>query len=150
MRWYAVLSKGGVGEREPTKSPCTVARDLAAIHLLDIGMIGQTPILKPGDFLTFRWTPIDATPTEPVTYRLKVWQLMQGQNGTAAMRSNQPIITKDVDNVDHFTVESSILGPCKPPYMCDFVWEVQSGSPTGKLVGKPQIGSIKYDLKMMK
>lgn len=31
--------------------------------------------------------------------RLKVWQLMQGQNGTQAMRSNKPIVTKDVDNI---------------------------------------------------
>ncbi|MBK8519328.1 MAG: hypothetical protein IPL54_00115 [Chitinophagaceae bacterium] len=49
--------------------------------------------------VTFRWTPLVPKPREPVTYRLKVWQLMQGQNGTQAMRSNQPIVTKDVDNI---------------------------------------------------
>jgi len=36
-------------------------------------------------------------PQEPVTYRVTVWQLMQGQTGAQAMKANQPIITKDVD-----------------------------------------------------
>ena len=44
--------------------------------------------------ITFRWTPVVPKPQEPVTYRLKVWQLMQGQNGSQAMATNQPVITK--------------------------------------------------------
>ncbi len=76
--------------------------------------------------ITFRWTPLVPKPQEPVTYRLKVWQLMQGQNGTQAMRSNQPIVTKDVDNITETVVSGIYTGPCKPPYLCDFIWVVQT------------------------
>jgi hypothetical protein len=83
----------------------------------------------------FRWTPLVPKPKEPVTYRLKVWQLMQGQNGTQAMRTNQPIVTKDVDNITQAAINSIITGPCKPPYLCDFIWNVQALNRNGKPMG---------------
>ncbi len=75
--------------------------------------------------ITFRWTPVVPKPQQ-VTYRLKVWQLMQGQSGSQAMRSNQPIVTKDVDNITETLVQGIYNGPCKPPYLCDFIWSVQA------------------------
>lgn len=75
--------------------------------------------------VTFRWTPIVPKPQEPVTYRIKVWQLMQGQSSTTAMKTNKPIATKDVDNVTEVTVGGIYTGPCKPPYLCDYVWSVE-------------------------
>ncbi|MBP6686968.1 MAG: hypothetical protein KA160_03840 [Lacibacter sp.] len=85
--------------------------------------------------VTFRWTPIVPKPKESVTYRIKVWQLMQGQNGTTAMRVNQPIVTKDVDNLTQTTISNLYTGPCKPPYLCDFVWTVQALNREGKPIG---------------
>ena len=82
--------------------------------------------------MIFRWTPVVPKPQEPVTYRLKVWQLMQGQNGTQAMRTNQPIVTKDVDNITQATVSGIYTGPCKPPYLCDFIWTVEMRGATGQ------------------
>lgn len=76
--------------------------------------------------VTFRWTPLVPKPQEPVTYKLRVWQLMQGQNGTAAMRTNNPVVTKDVVDVSEVTVSNLYTGPCKPPYLCDFVWSVEA------------------------
>jgi hypothetical protein len=70
----------------------------------------------------FKWS---IGPTSPmVTYRLRVWQLMQGQNGTTAMRTNLPIVTKDVADITEVTINGLLTGPCKPPYLCDFVWNV--------------------------
>ena len=43
-------------------------------------LINEADIKKP---ITFRWTPVVPKPKETVTYRLRVWQLMQGQNGVA-------------------------------------------------------------------
>ena len=83
----------------------------------------------------FRWTPLVPKPKEPVTYRLKVWQLMQGQNGTQAMKTNQPIATKDVDNITQATVSGIYTGPCRPPYLCDFIWQVQALNRSGKPMG---------------
>lgn len=85
--------------------------------------------------ITFRWTPVVPRPMEElVHYRVSVWQLMQGQTGTQAMRTNQPIITKDVDNLTQ-TVARLTSGPCLPPHTCDFVWTVQALNREGKPIG---------------
>ncbi|MBY0477037.1 MAG: hypothetical protein K2Q24_05285 [Chitinophagaceae bacterium] len=71
--------------------------------------------------VNFKWS---VGPTSPmVTYRLRVWQLMQGQNGTSAMRDNTPIVDRNTD-VNTISVLGMLTGPCKPPYLCDFVWNV--------------------------
>jgi hypothetical protein len=98
--------------------------------------------------LNFRWTPVVPKPKEPVTYRLKVWQLMQGQNGTAAMRTNQPIVTKDVDNITQAVITNIFTGPCKPPYLCDFIWAVQALNKDGKPVGRNDGNSEPYTFKV--
>ncbi len=85
--------------------------------------------------ISFRWTALVPKPKEPVTYRLKVWQLMQGQNSTQAMKSNTPIVTKEVTSTET-SAANIYTGPCKPPYLCDFVWNVEAqisgGSPTSQ------------------
>jgi len=99
---------------------------------------GNGKIFKSEDLkgpVTFRWTPVIPKPRDPITYRLKVWQLMQGQNGTAAIKANQPIVEKDVQNIIQATVANIYTSPCKPPYMCDFVWNVQALDKDGKPVG---------------
>jgi hypothetical protein len=85
--------------------------------------------------ISFRWTPLVPKPKEPVTYRLKVWQLMQGQTGVQAMRSNSPLVEKDVTNLTQAVVANLYTGPCKPPYLCDFIWNVQALDKEGKPVG---------------
>lgn len=97
--------------------------------------------------VTFRWTPLVPKPQEPVTYRLRVWQLMQGQNGVSAMRSSEPIITKDVSNVTQAVVNAVLTGPCKPPYLCEFIWNVQAISRDGKPVGNNNGTSEPYQFK---
>jgi len=99
---------------------------------------GSKPVL-------FRWTAIVPKPKEAVTYRLRVWQLMQGQNGTEAMRSNQPIITKDVVNITQAAISNLYTGPCKPPYLCDFVWAVEVLNSEGnQRYGNSDSYSFKY------
>ncbi|WP_295796768.1 hypothetical protein [Mucilaginibacter sp.] len=107
----------------------------------------ETDIKKP---ITFRWTPVIPKPQEPVTYRLKVWQLMQGQTGPQAIKSNQPIFTKDVDNITLAIITNITDGPCKPPLMCAFVWNVQALNREGKPVvsnnGTSEISGFKFDI----
>ncbi len=91
--------------------------------------------------ITFRWTPLVPKPQQPITYRLRVWQLMQGQNSTEAMRTNQPIVTKDVADITEATVQGIYTGPCRPPYLCDFVWTVQVLNNTGTANSKDEITS---------
>jgi hypothetical protein len=99
--------------------------------------------------LQFRWTPLVPKPQQPVTYRLRVWQLMQGQNGTAAMRNNQPIVEKDVQNVTQAVVTNLYTGPCKPPYLCDFIWNVQALNKEGKPIGNNNGTSEPWNFSVM-
>jgi hypothetical protein len=85
--------------------------------------------------VAFRWTPLVPKPQQPVTYRLRVWQLMQGQSSAQAMRTNPPIVTKDVDNITQAMITGIYTGPCKPPYLCDFVWTVQAVDKQGTVLG---------------
>jgi hypothetical protein len=77
----------------------------------------------------FGWEIINKNPNTQVTYRLKVWQLMQGQSGSQAMRDSAPVAeqvkskTSEVKNTIRVAVAT---GPCKPPYLCDFVWTIQA------------------------
>jgi len=98
--------------------------------------------------ITFRWTPLVPKPKENVTYRLRVWQLMQGQNALQAMRSNQPIATKDVETITQAVINGIYTGPCKPPYLCDFVWQVQALNKEGKPMGRNQGNSEPYTFKV--
>lgn len=93
----------------------------------------ETELQRP---VTFRWTPLVPKPKEPVTYKLRVWQLMQGQNGVAAMKTNQPVIEKEIKELTQATVTNILTGPCKPPYLCDFIWSVQAVNREGKPIGR--------------
>jgi hypothetical protein len=101
--------------------------------------------------LTLRWTPIVPKPKDPVTYRLKVWQLMQGQTGVQAMRTNAPIAEKEVTNITQAVLSNIYTGPCKPPYLCDYVWNVEATktNPLGEIVmlGKSEPTEFKIENK---
>ncbi|HEV8081145.1 MAG TPA: hypothetical protein VGP43_10550, partial [Chitinophagaceae bacterium] len=96
-------------------------------------VLKETDLKKP---ITFRWTPLVPKLSEPVTYRIRVWQLMEGQNGTQAMKANMPIVTKDVENLTQTTIVNLLSGPCKPPYLCNFIWSVESLNREGKPIGE--------------
>lgn len=86
--------------------------------------------------LTFRWIPVLPKPKDPVMYKLRVWQLMQGQTGVQAVKTNVPIVEKEVTNINQAIVTNLIAEPCKPPYLSDFVWNVQALDKEGKPVGR--------------
>lgn len=102
---------------------------------------GSGSVSKP---VLFRWTAVIPKPNDAVTYRLKVWQIMQGQNATEAMRNNQPIVTKEVVNITQAAVNNLYTGPCKPPYLCDFVWAVEAFIGDDITLGKPYGASDNY------
>ncbi|MEP7237699.1 MAG: hypothetical protein ABI685_07540 [Ferruginibacter sp.] len=141
-------------QKEPTKTPSGAASvnrasnsQLILLSPADGKLLNGRESSKP---VLFRWTAMVPKPKETVTYRLKVWQLMQGQNGVEAMRINQPIITKDVYSITQAAISNLYTGPCKPPYLCDFVWSVEvfSGDEpvTGKTYGASELYSFKFDV----
>lgn len=123
----------GLKEYNPTKTyeaGDTVVKSDNIYQAKALSEVQEKFTLNTSQPVEFRWTPLVPKPKENVTYRLKVWQLMQGQSGSQAMRTNQPIITKDVDNITQATVNGIYTGPCRPPYLCDFVWSVEVLSPS--------------------
>ena len=88
--------------------------------------------------MSFKWTPVVPRPKDLVKYRISVWQLMQGQTGQQAIKANQPIITKDVDNLSITQAAwppDFVVSTCKPPYLCSYVWNVQAFDKKGRPVG---------------
>jgi hypothetical protein len=71
---------------------------------------------------------------------------MQGQSGSQAMRENKPIVEKEM-MLTEATISNIYTGPCKPPYLCDFIWQVQAldraGNPICSNEGKSEAWSFK-------
>ena len=45
--------------------------------------------------MIFRWSPVTPTPNYIATYKLQVWEVLEGQDNVTAIRTNQPIVDKD-------------------------------------------------------
>lgn len=52
--------------------------------------------------ITFRWTPISPRPVFPVTYRIMVFEVLEKQQPVQAMRSNLPLLVKDVTGTTQY------------------------------------------------
>jgi hypothetical protein len=74
---------------------------------------------------TFRWTPIAPKPQQAVTYRLKVWQLMEGQTATAAIKTSQPVIEEEIKNQTQFVYRKGWDGVIKGGSR-SLVWSVET------------------------
>ena len=46
--------------------------------------------------ITFRWTPVAPRPAEMLTYRVTVFEVLENQTPMQALRSNQPLLAKDI------------------------------------------------------
>src|ERR1035437_3676319 len=44
----------------------------------------------------FRWTPVIPSPPTIATYRLQIWEVLEGQTNMIALRANQPIVDKEI------------------------------------------------------
>lgn len=52
--------------------------------------------------ITFRWTPVSPLPNYPVTYRLLVFEVLENQKPMQAMKSNMPLLNKDIIGATQF------------------------------------------------
>jgi hypothetical protein len=77
--------------------------------------------------ITFRWTPVAPRPIQPLAYRVTVFEVLAGQTPMQALRSNQPLLAKDV------------IGTTQ------YIWQPQLGLTMCCLDGDPDV-----DLKMKK
>jgi hypothetical protein len=85
--------------------------------------------------IVFRWTPLLPKPQTQVIYKLKVWQLMQGQTAAAAIKANVPFYEKEIVGLTQLTVSNVFNTTCELPYLCEFVWNVQAVNKEGIVFG---------------
>jgi hypothetical protein len=74
--------------------------------------------------ITFRWTPVVPRPTEAVRYHVQVFEVLADQTIMQAMRSNQPLLDKEVLNSTQFIWQPQLSfadGKDKK-----FVWTIQT------------------------
>ncbi len=98
--------------------------------------------------ITFRWTPVLPKTKDPVMYKLRIWQLMQGQTALQAMKGNETFIEKEVKNITQIVIPNLFFMPCQPPYLCEFVWAVQAVDKDNKPIGKNNGMSELYSFKI--
>ena len=92
-------------------------------EILD-GKKAQTSIM-------FRWTPVIPTQTSPVNYRLQVFEVLPTQSPVQALRSNQPVLDKQILAATQFIWQPQLSFM---PYDNDsataklpaFIWTIQS------------------------
>ena len=71
----------------------------------------------------FKWTPVVPNPATPVTYRLQVMEIMEGQEAGQAFRTNHPILEKDYKMT---TLASWPFEFQLPDAGKSYVWSVQA------------------------
>ncbi|MGH2552982.1 MAG: hypothetical protein ACRDEB_04655, partial [Chitinophagaceae bacterium] len=65
--------------------------------------------------ITFRWAPVSPAPSTPVTYRILVFEVLENQTPMQALRSNQPLLNKDVIGTTQFIWQPQMMMmPCNP------------------------------------
>lgn len=52
--------------------------------------------------ITFRWTPVVPASPTPVTYRIQVFEVLDNQYDVQALRSNQPLLDKNIIGTTQF------------------------------------------------
>jgi hypothetical protein len=85
--------------------------------------------------INFRWTPLLPKPRVALTYRLKVWEVKEGQNATQVIKTEQPVLTQDVkDQTQYSSKQDWEIGVRAP-----LIWKVEALDKEGKLLGVSEV-----------
>lgn len=79
--------------------------------------------------IIFRWSPVVPTQPSPVTYRIQVFEVLPTQSPVQALRSNQPLLDKEIVAATQFIWQPQLSflpydGETKK--LPTFVWTIQS------------------------
>ncbi|MFI5133530.1 MAG: hypothetical protein ACHQEB_04295, partial [Chitinophagales bacterium] len=93
--------------------------------------------------IQFRWTPVSPAPTGIVTYKLQVFEVMNGQYPEQAVRSNQPILEKELPGATQF-----IWIPQNDIQPIQYVWTVQALDREGRPIGRQEGRATPFTFKI--
>ncbi len=74
--------------------------------------------------ITFRWSSIVPQPTEPVIYRIQVFEVKENQLPMQAMRANQPILETEVRNTTQYLWRPQLSLKDTKGHV--FIWTIQT------------------------
>ena len=79
--------------------------------------------------IIFRWSPVVPTQPSPVTYRIQVFEVLPTQSPVQALRSNQPLLDKEILAATQFIWQPQLSflpydGETKK--LPTFIWTIQS------------------------
>ncbi len=86
--------------------------------------------------ITFRWTPVAPASPTPVTYRLRVFEILENQHNLQALRSNQPLLDKNIIGTTQFIWQPQLS---MMPYSGE---ENKRDTAQQKIIGKKFIWTI--------
>lgn len=107
------------GSFQPVSEERCKTFTVAAFQLAVPVMPFHEQVLKPEaaqTAITFRWAPVAPAPSTPVTYRILVFEVLENQTPMQALRSNQPLLNKDVIKTTQYIWQPQIAMkvPCSP------------------------------------
>ena len=79
--------------------------------------------------IIFRWSPVVPTQPSPVTYRIQVFEVLPTQSPVQALRSNQPLLDKEIVAATQFIWQpqlSFLPYDNETKKLPTFVWTIQS------------------------
>lgn len=76
--------------------------------------------------IIFRWSPVVPAQTSPVTYRIQVFEVMQNQSPVQALRSNQPLLDKELLAVTQYVWQPQLAFSQEEKKRSTFIWIIQS------------------------
>jgi hypothetical protein len=91
------VTNAPIGQSTTTCKPFIIVAYQAPMLIAPRDQEVITPIAVSGTM--FRWTPVTPNPGFIVTYRLQIWEVLEGQDNAMALRNNQPIVEKDVRGI---------------------------------------------------
>lgn len=77
----------------------------------------------------FKWTAMTPNPNEPISYRLKIFEVITGQADIQAVRNNLPIVEKDLVNQTQSIWPPEFMPPENGK---NYVWTVVPIDPIGR------------------
>ena len=88
--------------------------------------------------ITFRWTPVVPRQSSPVTYRIQVFEVLPNQSPVQALRSNQPLLDKEILAVTQFIWQPQLtfapVDSNATRKLPTFIWTIQSLDKSGNPV----------------
>ncbi|MBK8952783.1 MAG: hypothetical protein IPM85_11360 [Chitinophagaceae bacterium] len=123
---------------------------IAALQLAIPVMPANETTLKPEaaqSVITFRWTPVAPQPSSPVTYRLLVFEVLDKQTPMQALRSNLPLLQKEVTGITQYIWQPQLAmltsgetdSKATQPIKRTFIWTLQCLDSKGQPLGDGNI-----------